>query len=57
MWCRTKVSKTWKAGDNLILYAGIFLVHLHLIHVEVFILQKDDKSSEQVINYHRYEIG
>ena len=55
MWCRTKVNKTWKAGNNLILYAGIFLVHLHLFHVQVFILQKDDKSSEQVINYQSYK--
>ena len=37
------------------MYAGIFLVHLHLFHVQVFILQKDDKSSEQVINYQSYK--
>jgi len=55
MWCRTKVIKTWKAGGNLILYASIFLVHLHLICVQVFILQKDDMSSEQVTKYQSYK--
>jgi hypothetical protein len=31
------------------------LVHLHLIHVQEFILQEDDMSSEQVINYKSYK--
>jgi len=31
------------------------LVHLILIHVQDFILQKDDKSSEQVINCQSYK--
>jgi len=30
-------------------------VHLHLIHVQEFVLQKDDMSSEQVINYQSYK--
>ena len=32
-----------------------FLVHLHLIHIQDFILQKDDMSSEQAINYQSYK--
>jgi hypothetical protein len=37
------------------LYAGIFLVHLHLIRVQEFILQEDDMSSEQVLKYQSYK--
>ena len=37
------------------MYAGIFLVHLRLNHMQQFILQKDDMSSEQVINYQSYK--
>jgi len=37
------------------LYVGIFLVQFHSIHVQEFILQKDDMSSEQVINYQSYK--
>ena len=55
MWCRTKAIKTPKAGGNLTLYVGTFLVHLHLIHIQDFILQKDDMSSEQAINCQSYK--
>ena len=54
MWCRTKVIRIPKAGGNLTFYVGIFLVHLHLIHIQDFILQKD-MSSEQAINYQSYK--
>jgi hypothetical protein len=55
MWCKTKAIKTWKAGDSLILYAGIILVNLPLIHNQDFILQKDGMPSELVINYQSYK--
>ena len=29
-------------------------MHLHLIHIQEFILQEDDVSSEQVIKYQNY---
>ena len=54
MWCRTEVIKTLKAGGNLILYVFIFLVQLYSNHIQQFILQKDDMSSEQVIKYRSY---
>jgi hypothetical protein len=30
-------------------------VHVHLNHVQQFVLQKDDMSSEQVIKYQSYK--
>ena len=50
-----KLIETSKAGDDLTLNVGIFLLHLHLIHVQDFILQKDDMLSEQIINYQSYK--
>ena len=33
----------------------ISLVNLHVIHIQEFLLQKDDMSSEQVINHQIYK--
>lgn len=39
--CRTNLIKACKAGDKLILYAGILSVQLHIFHDQEFIMQNE----------------
>ena len=45
--------KSWTIFNFVSWY---FLVHLHLIHVQEFIVQKDDMSLEQIINYQSVQV-